>query len=307
MTASPAGRLALYQVAPQQFLNEFYSTCSRRTASGRAMGEGQKGLLFDLEALAAQDAAVQNADRLHRIVNLFINGAVHFSEEQVAVFDDVISYLVDRIETEARIKLAERLAPISNAPPLAIRRLAVDDEIDVAAPVLTNSKRLTDDLLIQTAKTKSQGHLMAISRRQPLASTVTDVIVERGDRDVICCVASNATAQFSPCGYAELTRRSIGDDELLSRVGLRPDLPRSLYLQLLAKASDVARKKLLAASQHAQQAIDQVIAQTAERTAANAAATSRSYIAAQVTIATLHAAGKTRRDRAEKFCHRRQI
>ena len=175
---------------------------------------------------------------------------------------------------------------------MAIRRLAVDDEIDVAAPVLTNSKRLTDDVLIQTANTKSQGHLIAISRRQPLASTVTDVIVERGDRDVICCVASNATAQFSPSGYAELTRRSIGDDELLSRVGLRPDLPRSLYLQLLAKASDVARKKLLAANQHAQQEVDQVVAQTAERAAANAAATSRSYVAAQVTIATLNAAGK---------------
>jgi uncharacterized protein (DUF2336 family) len=256
------------------------------------MGDGQKGLLFDLEASAGQDASAQNADRLHRIVSLFINGAVHFSEEQVAVFDDVISYLVDRIEMQARVKLAERLAPIANAPPLTIRRLAVDDEIDVAAPVLANSKRLTDDILVETAKTKSQGHLMAISRRQPLASTVTDVIVERGDRDVVCCVASNATAQFSPCGYAELTRRSLGDDELLSRVGLRPDLPRSLYLQLLAKASDVVRKKLLAANQYAQQEIDEVIAQTAERTAANAAATSRSYVAAQVTIATLGAAGK---------------
>jgi uncharacterized protein (DUF2336 family) len=254
------------------------------------MGVGQKGLLFDLEALAGQEA--QNAARLHRIVSLFISGAVHFSEEQVAVFDDVISYLVDRIETEARVKLAEQLAPIANAPPLAIRRLAVDDEVDVAAPVLTNSKRITDDVLIETAKTKSQGHLMAISRRQLLPSTVTDVLVDRGERDVICCVASNATAQFSPRGFAELTRRSIDDDELLSQVGLRPDLPRSLYLQLLAKASDVVRKKLLAANQHPQHEIDQVIAQTAERAAATAAATSRSYVAAQVTIATLHAAGR---------------
>ena len=69
------------------------------------MGEGQKGLLFDLETLAGQDTPVQNADRLHRIVNLFINGALHFPDEQVAVFDDVISYLVDRIETKLGLSL----------------------------------------------------------------------------------------------------------------------------------------------------------------------------------------------------------
>jgi uncharacterized protein (DUF2336 family) len=250
----------------------------------------QRSLLFDLQALASQEAPGRNADKLHSVVDLFLNGSVHFSEEQVAVFDDVIGHLVDRIEVEARIRLAQRLAPISNAPPLTIRRLAFDDEIDVAAPVLTNSKRLTDDLLVENSQTKGQGHLMAISRRQPLAATVTDVIVERGNREVVCCVAANPTAQFSSRGYVELTRRAGRDDELLTSVGLRPDLPRSLLLQLLAKASDLARAKLLTAHPGAAREIKEVVRRTAEDIAADAAP--RSYAAAQVKIAALHAAGK---------------
>jgi len=167
---------------------------------------------------------------------------------------------------------------------------AFDDEIDVAAPVLTSSKRLTDDLLVENAQTKGQGHLMAISRRQPLAAAVTDVIVERGSPEVVRCVAANPAARFSSRGYVELTRRAGRDEELLVSVGLRPDLPRSLLLQLLARASDLARAKLLASYPHAAREISEAVRQTADDIAAHAAP--RNYVAAQVKIAALHAAGK---------------
>ena len=211
----------------------------------------QDSLLFELEEAMSSGVASRATEILRRVTDLFVNGAVHFSEQQVTLFDDVIAHLSDRIETAARMELSERLAPIPNAPPLIIRKLAFDDEIAVAAPVLTQSPRLSDDALIENAKTKGQGHLMAISRRQSVSAAVTDIIVARGDRDVTHCVAGNTGAHFSPGGYSTLVRRAAGDDALCERVGLRPDLPRNLYLQLLAKASeDVPEKAANGKSTH---------------------------------------------------------
>ena len=41
------------------------------------------------------------------------------------------------------------------------------------------------DVLLQTAQTKSQGHLLAISKRKSLSHVLTDVLVARGNDAVI--------------------------------------------------------------------------------------------------------------------------
>ena len=65
--------------------------------------------------------------------------------------------------------------------------------------------------------------MLAISRRKVLAETVTDVLVERGNRDVALSAAQNTGAKFSEAGYIRLVKRSEGDDELdkLSARGLK--------------------------------------------------------------------------------------
>ena len=67
--------------------------------------------------------------------------AERFSDEHIAVFDEVIGLLADRIEAYARAARAERLVDIPNAPPKVVRRLARDD-ISVARPILQRSARL---------------------------------------------------------------------------------------------------------------------------------------------------------------------
>src|SRR5262249_56900732 len=114
----------------------------------------------------------------------------------------------------ARAALAERLAAVPNAPPTAVRTLAFDDAIDVAGPVLKGSERLDNVTLVENASSKSQQHLLAISQRKSLSETVTDVLVERGNREVALSTARNAGAKFSEAGYVRLIKRSEGDDEL---------------------------------------------------------------------------------------------
>jgi uncharacterized protein (DUF2336 family) len=152
------------------------------------------------------------------------------------------------IEASAKALLANRLAPIDTAPPLTIRTLAFDDLIEVAAPVLSQSERLDDDALIETARSKSQAHLMAISTRKSLSGAVTDVLILRGDDDVVQSTVNNPGAQFTERGYTRLVHRAEGDDNLATCIGLRPSIPRHHYLKLIARASATVRARLEAAN-----------------------------------------------------------
>ena len=207
-----------------------------------------ENLLDELQATLAHGTVARRVETLRRVTDLFIDGAVDLSEEQIGLFDDVFQCLMHQIETSAKVLLANRLAAVDTAPPLTIRTLAFDDLIEVAAPVLSQSERLDDDTLIETARSKSQAHLMAISTRRVLSGAVTDVLVLRGNDEVIQSTINNPGAEFSERGFTRLIDRAEGDDDLATCIGLRPTMPRHLYLKLIAKASETVRARLEAAN-----------------------------------------------------------
>jgi uncharacterized protein (DUF2336 family) len=207
-----------------------------------------ESLLDELQTTLAHGTVARRVETLRRVTDLFINGAVDYSNEQIGLFDDVFQCLMHHIETSAKALLANRLAPIDTAPPLTIRALAFDDIIEVAAPVLSRSERLDDEALIETARNKSQAHLMAISTRRVLSGAVTDVLVLRGNDEVIQSTVNNPGAEFSERGFTRLVNRAEGDDNLATCIGLSPTIPRHLYLKLIAKASETVRTRLEAAN-----------------------------------------------------------
>ena len=87
----------------------------------------------EVECAVANGSVGRRAEILERVTDLFIAGATQLSDDEIALFDDVITRLAVEIEISARALLSFRLAPIPNAPPRTIRTLAFDDAIDVAA------------------------------------------------------------------------------------------------------------------------------------------------------------------------------
>jgi len=218
-------------------------------------------LLDELEDAIATGTAERRVLVLRRVTDLFIAGSGHYSPEQIDVFDDVMVRLVSTIEAKARARLAYRLAPIANAPTHVINMLAVDDDIEVAHPVLSQSERVDESVLLASASTKSQLHLFAIAQRKSLSEAVTDVLVERGDRDVVHSIVKNSGARFSDAGFRMLVKRSAGDDDLAVEVGMRSDIPRAHFLVLLEKASSTVRSRLAAENPQASSAIEGVVAE----------------------------------------------
>jgi uncharacterized protein (DUF2336 family) len=225
------------------------------------MVTAQGSLIIELEEAIQSGSADRRVDTLRRVTDLFLGESERLSEEQISVFDDVLGLLIQRVETKALAELSARLAPVDTAPIEVVKSLAFNDEVAVASPVLTSSPRLTDEDLIAVAQTKGQGHLLAISGRATLNECVTDVLVDRGEREVFHKLASNAGARFSGNGFATLVKKSETDDDLAEKVGSRLDIPLRLFRELLMRATEAVRNRLLAiASPEMQEEIQRVIA-----------------------------------------------
>ncbi len=243
-------------------------------------------LLPELEEVVAHGSAEKRAETLRRITTLFLDSASLFNEEHVALFDDVIGCLIEEIEAKALAELARRIAPVANAPAGVVSKLAKNDNIEVAGPLLQGAA-LTDPDLKYIAETKSQAHLLALSSRVGISEALSEILVDRGDREVARSIATNHRAQLSDNAFTTLVKRAEQDGVLAEKVGLRTDIPPRLFRQLLMQASDVVQKRLLATAKPDTQAeIRRVLAKVIDEVGAKAAP--RNYIAALATVRALH-------------------
>ena len=81
-------------------------------------------LIPELEDVIQHGSQDKRAATVKRIANLFIDGAPHFNEDHIGLFDDVLCRLIIEIETKARAEMAQTLAPLANAPIELMRQLA---------------------------------------------------------------------------------------------------------------------------------------------------------------------------------------
>lgn len=229
-------------------------------------------IIEELEDVIENGPSNRRVETLRRVTDLFLVDAARYTHEQVALFDDVITRLSLAMEKAARQELAVRLAPVPNAPPTVIRSLAQDDEIDVARPILLLCAQLDDSLLSEIARTKSNDHRLAISRRPTLAAGVSDALVAHGDSKVMLSLASNQGAKISDSGFVRLVQRAKTDDLLAECVGMRADIPPFLFRVILENAKSQVQDRLSAASaarDHAQ--VRATVAGIADRIAVGSA------------------------------------
>jgi uncharacterized protein (DUF2336 family) len=205
-----------------------------------------RSLISELEDSVRRGSQGKRVEALRRVTDLFLGESEKLNEEQIEVFDEILSHLIARLESNALAELSERLAPVNNAPIKVINTLARDDEIAVAGPVLSMSGRLSTRDLIEIARAKSQSHLLAISRRSSLSEALTDALIERGDHQVISRLAENGGARFSEKAYARLVDQADTDETLLEKLGLRLDIPLHIFRRLLARVTGAVRTRLLA-------------------------------------------------------------
>jgi Uncharacterised protein conserved in bacteria (DUF2336) len=248
-----------------------------------------KWFLRELNDAILRGTAESRLRALWHTTDLMIAG--RYSDEEIWTFGEVIGRLADEIEVAARSQLAKRLADFDRAPVNIIHKLAFDDEIEVAGPVLRDSERLEPYALVANACLKSQTHLLAISKRKSIDEQVTDVLVTRGNQDVVNSVVTNNGARFSDFGFLHMITRADGDSILAEQLGLRKDIPRQVFQQLIAKASDNVRKRLKYERPDMVDQIQSSVTDVAGALQSKLGPVSRGYFVAKKVVTTQHRQG----------------
>jgi hypothetical protein len=244
---------------------------------------------------------------LHQLTDLFLVNVGKYSVDQVDVYDDVFSKLVEKIESSARAALARRLAPIDGAPPNTIRSLALDDDIEVAEPVLAQSIILDDDTLVRCAATKSQGHLLAIATRQRLSEKVTNQLVISGEKQVLGVVVSNPNAKISNRGFKSLVQKSVGIDWLSEAIALRKDIPEPHFRELISKASKIVIQRLNAANPKHRSLIEEVVGPAVDQDPLRKPTERRDFRIAKIVVDPLAKSGRLTESAVKEFAEAKKV
>jgi uncharacterized protein (DUF2336 family) len=247
-------------------------------------------LIPGLDEIVRHGDPARRAEAVRGITELFVQEAAKLRSDHVDLFDGILTGLVPHTEVAARVDLAERLSLIANAPRVLVGQLARENEIMVAGPLLRRSPVIDEAELIEIARAKGQGHLLAMSERPKLSPDLTDVIVRRGDREVVRRAAGNAGAQFSQAGYSTLIKRAGQDGVLTLKVGQRDDLSDAQLKHLLEGSIDVIRRRLFEVVKPDRQA-DIKRAMSEISGVPQMVESRRDFVPAQRTILGLHKAG----------------
>ncbi len=248
-----------------------------------------KSFLRELDEAVSRGTPESRERALWHTTDLMIAG--RFSDDEIWTFGEVVTRLADEIEVAARAQLSERLARFDRAPVNIIHKLAFDDAIEVAGPVLRESRQLETYALVANACTKSQAHMLSISKREKLEERVTDELVKRGDQEVVKSVAGNTGARFSDFGFLHMIKRAEGDSILAEQLGLRKDIPRQVFQQLIAKATSDVKKRLERERPDMAQQIQSSVTDLAGELQSKFGPVSRSHFVAKRVVSTQHRLG----------------
>jgi hypothetical protein len=263
-------------------------------------------LIAELDATARDGAPERRTRILEGVAQLFLSAAGSLNPDQVAVFDNVLMRLTERMDPRRLAELSGTLAEVSPAPQATVRRLARHESASVAAPVLLKSPALTDADLIDIATHFGQQHLVAISSRPSLNEALTDAILKHAGKEAARVLARNPSAWFSTLGFAALLILAERDDNVAESLGSRPDISPKSLKKLLTRTSEVVRARLLkSASPEVRERVQAVLDSAAPREPPRTAA-SDDYTAAKAAIVVLTKGGKLNDSSVNRFAIRRE-
>lgn len=186
-------------------------------------------LLVHLAKLPSSD---KRRELLRQITDMFLSNPDAQTAASYTAFDDIAGTVIADFTSEVRSELARTFT--DSALPLArtARQLAMD-EIEVARPVLEGWTALTETDLIDVVQTKSQDHMIAVTKRPEIGEKVSSALVERGEDRVVASLLSNEGAKINRDTYEKVTERShtstVLQAPLVRRRGVPLDLLNDLY------------------------------------------------------------------------------
>ena len=129
----------------------------------------------------------------------------------------------------------------------------------------------------------------------------------RGNQQVLNSVATNNGALLSDFGFLHMVKRSKEDSILAERLGLRKDIPRHVFQQLIAKASEDVKSKLQQERPDLAEQIQTSLTDIAGELHSKFGPASKLYSEAKRTVGAQHRDGKLNEKRIWDYARSRKF
>jgi len=187
--------------------------------------------------LARQRSAASRSELAAIISDLFSGEEHVLTERERILMYEIIHHVVRDAEMEIRKVISSRLADRED-PPEDLINLLANDEIEVAYPILTESKVLRDQTLIEIVRNRTLEHQMAVAIRHSVSPEVSEALVKTGNETVIRTLLQNENADLSEATMEFLIEQSQRIDSfhepILRRKELGPEMAKRMYLWVSA-------------------------------------------------------------------------
>ncbi len=173
-------------------------------------------------------------DRIYQAVASLYRTQGHFlGERECAIMRDVLGWLAPHVETEIRVRTAEKVAADPRAP-LSLVLFLIEDSLEVARPLIQRTRRLTQQALLDIASKTDIGRQILCAERPDLEEPVTDVLARKENEAVLLALSRNLRARIAPQAMARLVAKSRQFESLQQLLVRRPDLPHALAIKMYA-------------------------------------------------------------------------
>ncbi len=177
-----------------------------------------------LHSLAKDEKPLAKAELTTAVSELL---ETELSPRESELVADVMIGLMRQAEIDLREALAEKLSAMENVPLRLVLQLTNDD-IKVAAPILSNSPVLGDLDLIYTIKSKGPDYWQAIAKRNEMSNQVINLLVDTRDVDTAIELAKNESITLTEHAVVVMSDMAQKSDNLAMPLLRRDEVTKEL-------------------------------------------------------------------------------
>ena len=215
--------------------------------------------------LARTSDGAQRRELLREVTDLFFETSGARNDRETDLFGDVLQLVAAEMQEGVLAELAERFADADDAPVGLMRDLA-NHVFEVAAPVLTRSKALDEQTLIEIVGDGSQQHIKAVAQRETVSEALSDAVVQFGDDHAIDALMRNEGADVSRTSMEAAVDRARRNALLHEAVVTRRDLPLDLLNDMYFVVESSLREQIMQRNASVDSAaLDAALAKARER------------------------------------------
>lgn len=215
--------------------------------------------------LARTPDSTQRRELLREVTDLFFETSNTRSSRESALFDEVLQLVAAEMQDGVLAELAEVFADADDAP-IGLMRDLSNHAFEIAAPILTRSKALDDQALLDVVNYQSQQHIQAVAQRATVSEAVSAAIVRFGDDNALDTLIRNDGAKISRDSMEAAVDRARRNDMLHAGVVRRKDIPLDLLNEMYFVVESGLRDQILQRNANVDpKTLDAALARTREK------------------------------------------